>query len=210
MYKLISKYIKRKISMKKYIIFAAITTVFASNAQRPPVVPLETARLIMRPASLDDAPDIAQIACNPEVTGRTGLFPELTTLDDVKRFIQVYLEKDTGRYPFSWVIVEKETNNLVGLVAFFGFMEGNKKIEIGYAVKPAAWNKGYITEASTALIAHLFSNGLYRIQATVDPENLASQRVLQKIGMSYEGLLKAYMIVNGVHRDRKMYAIINN
>jgi ribosomal-protein-alanine N-acetyltransferase len=71
--------------------------------------------------------------------------------------------------------------------------------------------KGYATEASRAVIDYGFNiMNLNRIEATVDPENVSSVRVLEKLGMQYEGLLQKRVICNGQPRDRRMYGLLHD
>lgn len=176
-------------------------------------IPLETERLFLRAASITDVQELAEIALNPEVTKRTGIFPHLNSLDDVASFVRTYLIGNSTlniapRYPNAWIIIEKKSQRILGLVLFVAYLERHQRAEIAYALLPSCWNNGYATEACQAVIGYGFSQGIFRIYATVDSENGASERVLQKIHMTFEGLLHSYMIVNGHHVDRKMYAII--
>lgn len=176
-----------------------------------PVIPLETEQLFLRPVQLSDAKDIAEIALNPLVTKLAGVFPPVKTLGDVENFMRVYLIGELGvlpRYPVSWVMIEKISGRVIGLIVFCAHHERHQRAELAFATVPEYWNKGYTTQACQAVIRYAFGQGLFRIYATVDPENRASERVLLKLQMSFEGLLRSYMIVNGKRVDRKMYAII--
>lgn len=199
----------------KHILCALLISYYPICSSAIPTAALETDRLFLRQVQITDAHEIAKIALNQEVRKKTGLFPQLTSLDDVVNFVQIYLVGNENlskapRYPNTWVMVEKISGNILGLVLFVAYLERHQRAEIAYAVVPDYWNNGYATEACQAVIRFAFSQGVFRIYATVDPENGASERVLQKAHMSFEGLLHAYMIVNGLHVDRKMYAIIAN
>jgi RimJ/RimL family protein N-acetyltransferase len=78
---------------------------------------------------------------------------------------------------------------------------------MGYLIAPAAQGRGYATEAAQALLDFgLTGGGLHRITATCDPENAASARVLEKIGMTREGRLRDHFLIRGAWRDRLLYA----
>lgn len=178
-----------------------------------PVIPLETERLYLRPVELADAPALAEVALNPDVLKLTGLFPPLTTLEDVQGFVKSFLVGDAAqnispRYPKSWSIVEKQSGTVIGLVVFVAYLERHQRAEIAYAIAPAYWNHGYATEACQVVARHAFSCGLLRLYGMVDPENKTSERVLQKLNMQCEGLMRSYMIVRGQRVDRKMYAVV--
>jgi [ribosomal protein S5]-alanine N-acetyltransferase len=72
-----------------------------------------------------------------------------------------------------------------------------------------AWGKGYATESCKAIVDYGFATlHLNRIEASVDPENMASVAVLEKLGMQPEGLLRERVICNGQQRDRTMYGLL--
>ena len=176
-------------------------------------VPLETEDLYMRPVNFADVDDIAAIALNPEVTKKTGFFGSVNTREDVEAFIKNYLigDPENGiepRYPVSWSVVDKQTGRVFSIIALCAYLVRHQRAELGYVTAQDYWNKGYTTQAAQEVIRYLFTQGLNRIYATIDPENEPSERVAQKLGMSYEGLLHSYMLVRGERKDRKMYAVI--
>ena len=87
------------------------------------------------------------------------------------------------------------------------------KVGIGYVAARAYWGKGYVPEATRSIIDWAFQQpSIYRVYATTDVENVASQRVLEKVGMQCEGILRKYIVhpnFSDVPRDSYMYAIIN-
>lgn len=83
------------------------------------------------------------------------------------------------------------------------------KAEIGYVLAKPYWGKGIATAAVKRAITEGFKElNISRIEAFVDPENIASQKVLTKAGMNFEGLLKNYLIFKGDVKDRYIYSII--
>lgn len=199
----------------KNILCALLIPCLSIFAGSIPTVALETERLLLRPVQTADAHEIAKIALDPEVTKRTGLFSQLASFSDLENFIHVYLVGDSTRgiaprYPNTWVMIEKKSQCILGLVLFVAYLDRHQRAEIAYALCPDYWNNGYATEACQTVIRYDFSQGLFRIYATVDPTNLASERVLQKLNMSFEGTLHSYMLVNGKHVDGKMYAILDD
>ncbi len=205
---------KRALFMKILYIACAVFGVWLPHMSNSfSAIPLETEQLFLRPVQLSDTKDIAEIALNPLVTKLCGVFPPVKTIEDVERFVRVYLLGAPAlgilpRYPVSWVMVEKISGRIVGLVIFCAYLERHQRAELAFVAAPDYWNKGYTMQACQAVIRYAFSRGLLRIYATVDPENKVSEHVLQKLQMSFEGVLRSYMIVNGKRVDRKMYAII--
>jgi ribosomal-protein-alanine N-acetyltransferase len=92
------------------------------------------------------------------------------------------------RHGFSvWAVVEKESGEVVGHCGLQHLDEG-PEIEVGWALLPSRWGRGYATEAARAALAYGFGElGLHEIVAVTRPDNLRSQRVMQKLGMTYEG-----------------------
>ena len=85
----------------------------------------------------------------------------------------------------------------------------NRQGEISYAVHPGYWGRGIGTIASRQLLERGFGEqNLHRIFGTCDPRNTASSRVLQKIGMTYEGRMRETMFIRDGWRDSDLYAIL--
>jgi [ribosomal protein S5]-alanine N-acetyltransferase len=81
--------------------------------------------------------------------------------------------------------------------------------EIGYVLHSRHWGHGYATEAARLLLAFGFGpQGLHRIQATCHPQNTASSRVLQRLGMQYEGRMRETMLLRDGWRDSDLYSIL--
>lgn len=87
----------------------------------------------------------------------------------------------------------------------------NNKAEIGYALAPWHWKNGYTTEAARMLIDHLFKNTeIERVEARCKTFNIASARVMEKVGMTYEGTLRSHTFYNGMYYDMKFYSILRS
>jgi len=97
---------------------------------------------------------------------------------------------------------------MIGSVVLAQSSVEHRRGEMGYVLARDVWGRGYATEAAAALLAYGFAAGLHRIGATCDPENAASARVLEKIGMSFEGRLREYFLIRGAWRDRLLYAAV--
>jgi ribosomal-protein-alanine N-acetyltransferase len=94
----------------------------------------------------------------------------------------------------------------------FGLHPMNLKIEVGYALARPYWGKGYMTEVLRAVIDwSLAQPHIFRVQAFCDVDNLGSARVMEKAGMTREGLLRRYVLhpnINDEPRDAYMYAVV--
>lgn len=99
--------------------------------------------------------------------------------------------------------------DLVGSVGLTVRSRENGRGELGYALRRDRWGSGLTTEAAAAVLAFAFGPaGLARVEATCRPENSGSRRVLEKIGMQREGLLRSHVVVRGERRDSLLYAAL--
>ena len=169
---------------------------------------LETSRLVLRKLKVEDAQDMFEYCSDEEMT------PFLTwdahkTIDDSMVFIQKTIEKYKKSQVGEWGIVLKETGKLVGTCGFLWWMPECGRVELAYAIARSLWGKGLMTEAVSEVIRFGFDKmELNRIEARAIPENIASIRVMQKIGMTKEGLHREQMIMHGKFVDLSSYAIL--
>jgi RimJ/RimL family protein N-acetyltransferase len=146
---------------------------------------LETERLILRYQEASDVPFLVDLWADPDVTRYLGGPRD-----------RVWLEselEETARDPYSekydlWPVVEKETGQIVGHCGLLEKeVEGRTEIELIYIMATSAWGKGYATEIARALKRHAVDNlSIRRLIALIEPENAASERVAEKVGMRLE------------------------
>lgn len=170
---------------------------------------IETERLILRKIRMDDTDAIfAGWALDKEVTHYLTWRPH-QRIEQTQAFVQSCLSAWEHESRFPYMITLKESEAVIGMID--PRIEGSK-VGIGYGAAHAYWGKGFITEATRAIIEWAFQQpSIYRVYATTDVENVASQRVLEKVGMQCEGILRKYLIhpnISDVPRDSYMYAII--
>ncbi|HLO28136.1 MAG TPA: GNAT family N-acetyltransferase, partial [Anaerolineales bacterium] len=129
-------------------------------------------------------------------------------VEQTQDFVQGCLSAWEHELRFPYMITLKDIGEVIGMID--PRIEG-PKMGIGYVVSRAHWRKGYVTEATSALIEWAFQQpSIYRVYATTDVENVASRRVLEKVGMQCEGILRKYILhpnISAVPRDSYMYAI---
>jgi ribosomal-protein-alanine N-acetyltransferase len=170
---------------------------------------IKTERLVLRKPRLDDTPAVfAGWAQDKEVTCFLTWRPH-QTIGQTKEFIQSCLSAWGYESRFPCMITLKENDEIVGMID--PRIEGSK-VGIGYVAAHSHWGKGYVTEATRAIIDWSFQqSSIYRVYATTDVENVASRRVLEKVGMQCEGILRKYIIhpnFSDVPRDSYIYAIV--
>lgn len=172
-------------------------------------VTLETERIILRRFEQTDAEGMFRNwASDPEVF-RHMTFPHSKTLEEVQKSLEgigLRYDKLTMYY---WAIVPKTLNEPIGFMMVVDINESVKSVEVGYIIGKDFWNKGYMTEALSAVIKFLFEDvRVNRIAAIHDHRNPASGIVMRKCGMTYEGTNRQSGMGNeGIH-DQVHYAIL--
>jgi RimJ/RimL family protein N-acetyltransferase len=95
------------------------------------------------------------------------------------------------------------------MCSLFHFHIPSRRAEVGYALGRPYWGSGYITEALQALLDYAFQTlDLNRLEADIDPRNLASARTLERLGFQKEGHLRERWIVNGEISDTWIYGLL--
>ena len=127
----------------------------------------------------------------------------IQTREWVKNWIRTSLERYYQTWGFGpYAVVEQSSRNVIGYCGLFYFPDicGQPEIEIGYRLARSAWGRGYATEAALSVRDFAFTTlGIRRLIAMIDPSNVASIRVAEKIGMQYE---KEVMLEGYTHPDR--------
>ncbi len=169
---------------------------------------LETERLTLRPIRREDEADAFAYGADPEVS-RYTTWERHRSVDDARAFVDWVLgEYERGR-PAPWAIVHREAGRLIGACGVADWRPEHARAEIGYVLARPYWGQGYTTEAVRAVLAFGFQElKLNRIEAVCAVENAASERVMQKVGMRCEGVLRQYMLVKGRFHDWKLYSIL--
>lgn len=167
------------------------------------VAPLQTERLTLRRISAADAPAIHGYMCDPEVTRwlPSGVLDEAGAL--------AFAEKNAGRGATNLALIERASGELIGHMSFHRWFAPTVQ-EIGWAIGRPHQGRGYATEAARALMSHAFE-GLrrHRVLATCQPENGASWRVMEKLGMRREAHFRKVIAREaGVWWDEYVYAIL--
>lgn len=173
---------------------------------------IETARLYLFEITIDDIENIHQLHSVPEVDKYNTLgIPK--TIKDTENIVRAQIEAKfkVPRFSYTWKVVLKETNTFIGLA---GFSLSNDKYRLGeiyYKLHPDYWGKGYATELAKRLIIMGFNEfKLHKVEAGVAVGNTKSIRVLEKIGMTREGLRRKILPIRGEWIDDYHYAIVED
>lgn len=169
---------------------------------------LETERLILRKVTKEDIEDIYLYGSDEEVS-KYVTWNTHETIADTKGFVEFVLNKYENKQVSPWGIEYKENGKFIGTVDFVWWQPNHKIAEIGYVISKDYWGKGLTTEVAKELVKFGFEEmDLVRVQARCDVENIASARVMEKSGMTLEGIIRKGIFVKGEHRDLKMYSIL--
>lgn len=170
---------------------------------------IQTKRLLLRKPHMDDAPAIFETyAQDPEVT-RYLVWKPHKIIQETEQFLLACRQLWRTGKDFAYTITLKENDKLIGMCDMHPM---SFKIEVGYVLARPYWSKGYMTEALRAVIEWGLSQpDIFRVQAICDVENIASARVMEKAGMTREGLLRRYGLhpnISDEPQDMFMYSVV--
>lgn len=166
---------------------------------------IESERIILRPVTLEDAPDMFAYASDEETI--RYVFERHQTIKDTEEAIGTFfLANPIGKY----AIELRGEGKMIGTVAI-RVDEANKKGEIGYALSRHYWGNGYMTEAGWAILELAFEKlKLEKVYAMHDEDNSASGRLMQRLGMKKEGIAKHNRIHKGKAVTDVYYGILKS
>jgi [ribosomal protein S5]-alanine N-acetyltransferase len=154
---------------------------------------LETARLLLRPFELADAPQVQRLAGAWEVANTMLTLPHPYPDGAAKRWIATHAKAARKGKILNLAVCLKD-GMLIGGVSLMGFDTDHRRGELGYWIGKEYWGQGYCSEAAGALVRFGFERlGLNRIYGQHMSRNAASGRVLQKIGLKHEGCLRQHL-----------------
>lgn len=147
---------------------------------------VETSRLILREFKREDYRELFPILANPNVMkfSVSGCLTVTQTQEKIDSYIDSYRQYGFGK----WAVILKEDKQLIGYCGIaVEKIDGKQEIELGYRLSDKYWGKGLATEAAKAALQHgLNELKLPYIIAIVEPANIASIKVIEKLGMEYK------------------------
>jgi len=161
---------------------------------------LQTGRLTLRPLTLDDAPLVQKLAGEKDVASTTRLIPHPYPPGMAEQWIATLPDLYQRAEMINWGVT-MQGGPLLGTIRLT-LNPVDSHAEMGYWIGKPFWNNGYCTEAARAVVAYGFDVlGLERIYANYLARNPASGRVLHKLGMQQEGLLRRHRRKFGRYED---------
>lgn len=169
---------------------------------------LTTERLILRPFTPADAPAVQRLAGAREIADTTLTIPHPYPAGGAEQWIATHAQRFAAGTLATYAIVEQQRKEVVGAVGL-NIDPEHALGELGYWIGVPFWGRGYATEAAHALIGFGFAAlHLNRVQARHVVRNPASGRVMQKLGMMYEGTFRQAMRKWDRFEDIAMYAVL--
>lgn len=176
---------------------------------------IETERLIIKPYCLDDIDDLYQIYNDEKVMAYIpeGVMSYEQVKDLINWMVDYCYEKNTPEniIKFGVSVMDKEKKRVIGWCGLGSLDCKPDDIEIFYGLSSEYWGHGLATEAAIAMLHYGFDIiGLKRIIAVVDSNNIASKKVIEKVGMKFKQILKVDDIHYCGYDGELYYALTNN
>jgi len=170
--------------------------------------PIETNSLILRKLRIEDAEDAFVFLSDLESTQYTR-YNTINSIESSKKFIEKLVADCYHGEKIMWGIIHKTEQKLIGIAGFVKYYITDSRAEFSYLSSKLYWNRGYATEVTQEIINFGFNiMSLHRIEATCIPENTFSIKVLERVGMTFDGVLREYTLKNGVFETHLLYSIL--
>lgn len=169
---------------------------------------LMSERLALRCLEPGDAQALFQIFSDREVMQYWSSAPwtdQAEGVELVKNVRRCFAERSL----FQWGVVRLSDDSLIGTCTLSRVDPQNRRAEIGFALRRDLWGRGYMSEATRAMLQFAFQKlELHRVEADVDPRNNASIRLLERLGFQREGYLRERWLVGKEINDTVFYGLL--
>ena len=171
---------------------------------------LTTERLTLRRMMVLDTDDMYEYACRPDVTKYLTWHPHPD-----REYTREYLEYLGNRYSagmfYDWAVIYEPDCKMVGTCGFTAFNCTSDSAEVGYVLNPEYWGKGIATEALSRVLHFAFEElKLHRVEARFMEDNERSRRVMEHVGMTFEGILREAMLIKGSYASVGICSILRS
>jgi RimJ/RimL family protein N-acetyltransferase len=171
-------------------------------------ITLSTKRLELRCMNVQDAESLFTIFSDAELM-RYWSTPAWTSIQTALDMIEGDQHALESGESLRLGVTLKGGGSLIGTCSVFNLQAGNRRAEVGYAIARPHWHQGYAQEAMCAVLAYCFVElKLNRLEADIDPRNVASAKLLERLGFIKEGELRQRWIVAGEVSDSWIYGLL--
>lgn len=171
---------------------------------------LETERLILRQYTDNDAEALFSFRSNPQAMHFVPRPLHQSTEDALKMIAQI-TDNIVANTAIGWAVELKESGKVIGSVSFHRIEKEHHRGELGYMIHPDYWGKGLVPEAAAAAVHYGFKGlHFHSIEAIIDPDNVASARVLEKLNFVKEAHFKENFFQNGRFTDTAIYSLLKS
>jgi ribosomal-protein-alanine N-acetyltransferase len=170
---------------------------------------IEGERIKLRKIEANDADTLLQYWGDPEVVKEMNMSPFMSS-NEVLEMITLLNGLAECEDTLRWGIELREEHKLIGSCGFNTWqLSGAYRAEIGYDLGKAYWRQGYMTEALGLMLSYGYETmGLNRIEALVQPTNVASSKLLTSFHFQQEGLLRQYQKIEEGFMDLYLYSLL--
>ena len=170
---------------------------------------LETKRLQLREISSADIENFFEMRSSPDAMKYIGK-PLHATIEDTQKFFKIIAEGIKNNEAICWAICLKNEPGLIGSISFHIIQKEHHRAEIGYMLRPKFWNKGITSEAIEKVIDFGFTKmSLHSIEASIDPANKISAKILSNAGFIKEAYFKENYFFEGKFIDTEIYSLLS-
>ena len=171
---------------------------------------LQTDRLVLRQVQYDDINDMHRMRTDPDVMLHMDTeIPQ--SINDTQKKVEQEIESFSKEESVYWTIILKSTNEFIGGAGYWRLLKEHYRAEIGYQLLPDYWRKGYSFEALREIINFGFKKmGLHSIEGNVNPKNIASIKLLEKLGFVQEAYFRENFYFDGKFLDSAIFSLIES
>ena len=171
-------------------------------------VAITTPRLLIRLVAEEDLPALLAVNAD-DVATRYLPYASWSGMDDAQAWFGRAATRLAAKEAAQFVMVLRESGQVIGSCLLFKFDQESARAEVGYVLGREHWGGGYMLEAMKALVDHAFDQlGLRRLEAEIDPRNVASARLLERLGFAKEGHLRGRWDSKGEISDSGLYGLL--
>ena len=183
-------------------------TTTTSTTAIPPIPCLVGERITLRPYRDDDADALLALYGDPVVTRWWSHEPWSDRQQAIEYLERMRRDRENSEF-YPWAIAANEGDALIGTAALYEIDRTHKRGMLGYSLSPSMQGRGYAGDALRLLIDFAWSSlELQRIEADTDPENIASRRLLERLGFVFEGSMRKRWFVHGAWHDTSWYGLL--